>query len=65
MIYQTTDCVGCELYCIREACRYYSVYRFKCDYCGEEDVKLYKYDGCQICEECLLKEFEVVEGSDW
>ena len=67
MIYQTNECVGCplDMGCLYYTCPYKNTYRFKCDYCGEEDVKLYKYDGYQICEECLLKEFEVVEGSDW
>ena len=37
---------------------------FKCDLCKAEYLKLYHYDGIEICEECLLKQFEVVEGSD-
>jgi hypothetical protein len=36
----------------------------KCDKCGEEDVKLYDYDGYEICGECLLIEFDVVEGTE-
>ena len=32
-----------------------------CDKCEEEVEKLYKYDGQEICEECLLSKFEVIE----
>lgn len=65
MIYYSNDCCDCGLPCIRESCQYYKVKHFKCDECGEEDVKLYKYDGMELCKECLLDEFEVVEDSDW
>lgn len=65
MIYHTNDCVDCNLPCIHKACPYYDVKHFKCDFCGEEDVKLYEYNGSEICEECLLKEFNVIEGSEW
>lgn len=60
------ECVGCptELGCIGSACPYKNVVRFYCDRCGEE-TKLYHYDGEQLCVECLLKEFEVVDGSDY
>ena len=66
MRYYTNDCVGCcGLPCIYEACENYKVEHFRCDYCKEEDVKLYHYDDSEICEDCLLKQFEVVDGSDW
>ena len=64
MVYYESDCVSCGLPCLYESCPYYRVKRFKCDKCGEEDIKLYHYDNEEICEECLLREFEVVEGSD-
>ena len=65
MIYHTNECVDCGLPCLYESCPYYRVKHYKCDFCEEEDVKLYDYNGWQICEECLLKEFPVIEGSDW
>ncbi len=65
MKYYTNDCVGCGLPCLGAACEYNKVEHFKCDYCKEEDIKLYEYEGYEICEECLLKEFNVVEGSGW
>ena len=51
------------LNCIGNICQNRNVTRFYCDRCGEEEV-LYDYYGEEICEECLLKEFEIVEGSD-
>lgn len=65
MKYYTNECCECQLPCVYETCPYYKVEHFKCDRCGEEDIKLYDYFGEEICEECLLKEFKIVEGSDW
>ena len=64
MIYYTNECVDCGLPCSHDLCPYYKVKHFKCDFCKIEDIKLYNYNGWQICEDCLLKEFDVVEGSD-
>lgn len=64
MIFYTNECVSCNLPCLFEACPYYRVMHFRCDFCKEEDIKLYHYDGYEICQDCLLKEFKVVEGSD-
>lgn len=60
------ECVSCpiEMECLGNACRYKNVVRFYCDKCGEETT-LYRYDDKELCAECLLKEFEVVEGSDY
>lgn len=59
------ECVGCppEIGCFGNSCPYKNVVRFYCDRCGEEE-KLYDYYGEEICLDCLLKEFEVVKGSD-
>lgn len=64
MYYYASECCSCVLPCVYDACPYYKVKHFKCDWCKEEDVKLYDYNGYEICEECLLKEFPIVEGSD-
>ena len=58
------ECVDCGLPCIGSSCLYRNVEHFCCDFCGEEDVTLYHYDGCEICADCLLKEFEIVDGSE-
>lgn len=64
MRYYENDCVNCGLPCLYKACPHYEVLHFCCDECGDEDVKLYHYDDKEICERCLLEEFDVVEGSD-
>ena len=57
------DCVGCGLPCI-DSCSYKNVPHYYCDKCDEEDV-LYEYDGYELCSNCLLKEFDIVEGSQY
>ena len=61
------ECVGCTtigLYCMGSGCPNRNVIRYYCDNCGCEN-KLYYYDDEELCEECLLEKFEVVDGSDW
>lgn len=61
-----SECVGCSsigLPCFGSSCPNRNVVRYYCDICGAED-KLYHYDGEELCIDCLLKNFEVVEGSD-
>ncbi len=60
------ECVGCTdvgLHCIGGACRHRNVVRFYCDRCGWEE-KLYHYNDEELCADCLLEEFDVVEGSN-
>lgn len=64
MRYYENECISCGLPCKYEACPYYRVERFVCDFCKEEDVRLYHYNGYEVCENCILKEFDVVEGSE-
>ena len=64
MIYYSNDCVDCGLPCIYEAYPYYKVKHFVCDACGAEDVTLYRYNFEELCEFCLLKNFDIVEGSN-
>ena len=63
MVTYEDECVGCptEMGCIGSVCPNRNVPHFYCDKCGDDVEKLYKYDGQEICEECLLKEFEVIE----
>lgn len=58
------ECVDCGLPCLGDSCPNRNVTRYYCDHCGSEE-KLYHYDNNELCEECLLKQFEVVEGTDW
>ena len=57
------ECVQCQLPCVGDACKYKNVIRFYCDRCHEETM-LYHYEDEELCGDCLLKEFEVVEGSE-
>lgn len=57
------ECVDCGLPCLGNSCPNRNVVRFYCDRCTKETT-LYNYYGEEICKECLLREFEVVEGSE-
>ena len=57
------DCATPGYPCMGSACPRRSVEHFLCDKCKTE-AKLYEYDGKELCEECLLEEFPVIEGSD-
>ncbi len=62
----TNDCCGCAVPgypCQGSACPLRSVTHYYCDKCKAE-TKLYEYDGMELCEECLLEQFDVVEGSE-
>jgi hypothetical protein len=57
------DCATPGYPCRGSACPLRRVEHFHCDKCKTE-AKLFEYDGKELCEECLLKEFPIVEGSD-
>ena len=63
MITYEDECVRytTELGCLGSACQNRNVKHLYCDKCKDDVEKLYKYDGQEICEDCLLKEFEVIE----
>ena len=64
MITYEDECCGCAVPsypCIGIAYHNRNVKHLYCDKCEEAVEKLYKYDGEEICEGCLLKEFEVIE----
>lgn len=61
------ECVGCKsmgLHCLGNSCPNKEVVRFYCDRCKEETT-LYDYYGEELCADCLLKEFKIIEGSNW
>lgn len=59
------DCVGCppEIGCLGSTCRYSNAPHYYCDECGDE-AKLYEYENKELCENCLLEKFPIVEGSE-
>jgi hypothetical protein len=61
------ECVSCppELGCIGTACPYSNITQYCCDVCNTETKLYYTDDDRELCEECLLNEFKVVEGSDY
>lgn len=65
MIEYENECIGCppEMGCMGDACRNRNVPHYYCDECGEEDT-LYKFNGEELCVDCLLRQLEMVEGSD-
>ena len=64
MITYEDECVGCatESYpCLGSVCPNRNVKHLYCDKCKDDVEKLYKCDGEELCEKCLLAEFEVIE----
>lgn len=60
---ECVSCVDIGLHCLGMSCpNRYSV-RFYCDRCGREE-KLRRYEDEELCQDCLLEKFEIVEGSD-
>lgn len=63
----TNECVDCTsvgLHCLGRSCPNRNVVHYYCDECGYEG-KLYHYGDRELCEDCLLEEVDVVEGSDY
>ena len=63
-VVEENRCCGCAAPgypCLGDSCELRHYRALHCDKCGGEIDKLYKYDNEEICEECLLKEFEVIE----
>ena len=61
------ECVGCSdmgMHCLGSSCPNRNVVHFYCDKCKKETT-LYDYYGEELCEHCLLNEFNVIEGSEW
>ena len=54
-----TNCNGCPE-CIGCGRKYEEWTYYECDRCGSLE-QLYRYEGEEICADCLLKEFEEVD----
>lgn len=62
MLKYENDCVGCPQGCIN--CGRKHVAYWVCDKCGEEAEKLWKYEGEELCQDCLLETIPKAEESD-
>ena len=62
MICYEDECVGCppEMGCRGLGCPNRNVPRLHCDRCDEERETLYAFDGEELCEDCLLDNFEKI-----
>lgn len=65
MIMYKNDCCDCATAgypCIGKSCPNQNVPHYYCDSCKEEVDLLYRYfDGKQLCENCILSNFQEVE----
>ena len=62
------ECVGCTsmgLPCMGSSCPNRNVVRCYCDECGEETTLYYYDDDKELCADCLLEKFEIVEESEY
>lgn len=57
------ECVSCGLPCLGANCVFQNVTRYYCDECGEETT-LYKFDGEELCIDCIKNRLETVDGSE-
>lgn len=61
----TNECCDCQLLpCLHNSCPNYNVERFLCDECKEETT-LYEFDGQELCIDCIIKQLDVIEGSEY
>lgn len=64
MIAYEDECCGCatESYpCLGSACQNRNVKHLYCDKCKDDVEKLYRFDGKELCIDCIEKRLEVVE----
>lgn len=63
MVVETNECCSCatpSYPCIGDSCPNRHVKRFYCDNCRDEVETLYIYANMELCEGCLLEEFETI-----
>lgn len=61
------ECCGCAAPgypCMGKCCPQIHVPHFYCDKCGTEAEVLYIYLGKELCEECLIENFEKIKLED-
>lgn len=61
------ECCNCAVPsypCMGNSCPNRHVAHYYCDKCGNED-RLRETEWGELCEECLIQKFDIVEGSDY
>ena len=58
---QCCDCATPAYPCRGESCPNRNVKVYVCDICGQETNTFYDYDGEQLCCDCLLEQFSIIE----
>ena len=64
MIVTKDECVGCKdmgLPCLGDSCPNRNVTRMYCDRCRREVEELREYEGEQLCPECILANYKLIE----
>lgn len=64
MIRVENDCCDCAVPaypCLGDSCPLRHQKHYYCDNCHEEVDRLYRLDGMELCESCVLERLEVVE----
>lgn len=65
MIWTENACVDCQIPCESQCCPYAAETHSMCDRCGNEDICLFWYEGEQVCGDCILSDYEIVEGTEY
>ena len=64
MVTYENECCDCAVPgypCLGSSCPNLHVKRYYCDECGDDVEKLYRFDGEELCIDCIEKRLEVVE----
>lgn len=61
MVITKNECVSCGFPCMHDACPNYRVTRYYCDRCKQSVDELREYEGEQLCDDCILDNYEIIE----
>lgn len=64
MVTYENECCGCAVPgypCIGSSCPNRHVKHYYCDNCKDDVEKLYRFEGDELCLDCIEKRLEVVE----
>lgn len=64
MVTYENECCDCAVPgypCLGDSCPNRHVKHYYCDECGEDVEKIYRFEGEELCLDCIEKRLEVVE----